>query len=115
MMKDAYLESLRSQIGKGVVRSVRFTVSRRVAQERAKAAQVTLVSEFYKPEPKPSIPLSDIERQQAEYIAGAVTDDGLREAALRVMIKDLEWKKGARVRSESQARSGGATGDSSEV
>lgn len=115
MMKDRYLESVRSEIGDGVVRSVRFTVSRRVAQERTEAAQVILVSEFYKPEPDPSIPLSDTERQQAEYVAGAVTDEGLREAALRVMIKDLEWKKGVRLRRESQARSGGVTGDSSEV
>ncbi len=115
LMKDRYLASIRSEIGEGVVRTMRFTVSKRVAQEHQLQDEAERISEFYEPETTPSVPLSESERLQAEYIAEAVKDESLREAALRVMIKDLEWKKGARAESDPQAPSDGATGDNSSL
>lgn len=115
MMKDHYLDSIRSEIGEGAVKSMRFTVSKKVAQEHCEEEQRTFVSEFYQPDTTPSVPLSETERRQAEHVAGMVSDEALRNTALRVMIKDLEWKKGARTRSEPQARSDGARGDNSGV
>lgn len=115
LMKDRYLASIRSEIGEGVVKTIRFTVSKGVAQSRKIEAEAALVSEFYEAETTPSIPLSESERSQAEYIAGVVKDEHLREAALRVMIKDLEWKKGVRTNSEPHTPSDGATGDNSSV
>lgn len=44
------------------------------------------------------MPLDDVERSQALKVAGMVKNPRLREAALKVMIKDLEQKKGARLK-----------------
>ena len=113
LMKDHFLDSIRSELGKDAVRSMRFTVSKRVATARAEKRIESEAEEFYRPDTTPSVPLDENEVRQAEYIAGAVKDAGLRETALRVMIKDLEWKKGARAGNEPQARSDGPTGDTS--
>ncbi len=115
LMKDRYLDGIRSEIGEGVVKSMRFTVSKNVAVQRKEQAQALEVSEFYELEATPSVPLSDSELDQAAHIALAVKDESLRDTALRVMIKDLEWKKGARMRSEPQAPSDGPRGDKSGV
>ncbi|TDB38098.1 MAG: DUF721 domain-containing protein [Actinobacteria bacterium] len=115
LMKDRYLASIRSEIGEGVVKTIRFTVSKQVERSRSIEHEAAKVSEFYQQEATPSIPLSESERLQAEYIADAVKDNHLREAALRVMIKDLEWKKGVRANSEPHAPSDGATGDNSSL
>ena len=100
LMKDHYLESIRLEIGETAVKRMRFTVSKRVAEQRIQQEEQDETSGFYKPDTTPSVPLDESERRQAEYIAEAVKDEGLRDAALRVMIKDLEWKKGARTRNE---------------
>jgi len=68
------------------------------------------VEEFYKPDDVMRVTLSDVEHDQAAYVSQAVPDERLREIALRVMIKDLEWKKAVRARSSAQAPSGDAAG-----
>ncbi len=113
LMKDHYLERLCSEIGHGRVTSIRFAVSKVVAETRRDEEQGVRVEEFYESGKTPSVPLSDTELMQAEYIAAAIPDETLRETALRVMIKDLEWKKGVRTPNEPETRSDGATRDNS--
>ncbi len=92
------------------MRSIRFTVSKRVAEKRAEERQENDTNEYYQTDATLTEPLSENERQQAAYVAAVIPDDDLREAALRVMIKDLEWKKGARAHKSAETRTEGSEG-----
>jgi len=110
VMADSFRSALATHLGQDLVRSIRFTVSRHVQAEKARESAERDVEEFYKPDEVTRISLSEVERNQAAYVSRAVPDERLREIALRVMIKDLEWKKAVRARSSAQAPSGDAAG-----
>ncbi|MDY0341911.1 MAG: hypothetical protein RBS17_11975, partial [Coriobacteriia bacterium] len=82
--------------GEDAVRSLRFTVSKEVSLERAWEATLEHADSEYEPDAVEPIALSQVEIAQAEHVAAAITDDSLRETALRVMMKDLALKKGRR-------------------
>jgi hypothetical protein len=108
LMTDRFLAAIRSETGQDLVRSIRFTVSKKVAEKHAEEQHTGESAEYYKPDESPTEPLSESERQQATHIAAAVHDDSLRETALRVMIKDLEWKKGVRASKSAETRAEGS-------
>ncbi|MGB4592873.1 MAG: DUF721 domain-containing protein [Coriobacteriia bacterium] len=113
LMSDRLRKAINDQIGQDLVRSIRFTVSRRVSLERQEAARKEQTEEYYEPDATHPAPLTQSERDQAAYMAEAVPNDRLRQVALRVMIKDLEWKKAVRTRKTAQMPSDGPTrGDS---
>ncbi len=87
---------LNEHLGEETVKTLRFTVSRRVAEERSWEASLSASEEEYLPDEVTPERLSDVERMQVEHVASVVTDPELRALALRVMTKDLELKKGAR-------------------
>ena len=103
LMSEDLRSALNSHIGSEQVRSLRFTVSRKVAEERQWMATQDAAEGFYETADAPPVPLDDTEREQAVAIARSVKDPDLREVALRVMIKDLERKKGERQRAASGA------------
>lgn len=103
LMADDLQERLNERLGQGSVRSLRFTVSRKVKEGMQAAIDEQLTDEFYQPDPVDPLPLDDVELAQAASVASAVKDDALREAALRVMVRDLERKKGARRKSHPEA------------
>ncbi|MEN6430265.1 MAG: DUF721 domain-containing protein [Coriobacteriales bacterium] len=92
-MSDHLRSAINTEIGQELVRSIRFTVSRRVALKRREAMEARTVNAFYAADDESRLPLSETERQQAIYAASVIKDERLRETALRVMIKDLERKK----------------------
>ena len=96
LMADDLKTRMNAYLGRPLVRSMRFTVSRVVAKEARQDQIEAETDEFYTPDEPPPVTLSETERNQAEHIARPVRDPGLREVVLRVMIKDLERKKGAR-------------------
>jgi len=87
---------LNEHLGEDTVKTLRFTVSRRVAEERSWEATLTASREEYLPDEVTPERLSEVERMQVEHVASVVADPELRELAERVMTKDLELKKGAR-------------------
>jgi len=109
VMADSFRSALAAHLGQDLVRSIRFTVSRHVQAEKARESAESDVAEFYKPDDEVRVALSDVEHSQAVYVSQAVPDERLREIALRVMIKDLEWKKASRTRSSTQASTGGVS------
>lgn len=110
VMADSFRSALAAHLGQDLVRSIRFTVSRRVQADKVRESAERDVGEFYKPDDVMRVSLSDVERDQAAYASQAVPDERLREIALRVMIKDLEWKKAVRTRSSAQASPGDVSG-----
>lgn len=93
-MSETYRKRINEDIGKNVVRSIRFTVSRKVAEEfRLKKIELE-DEEFYLQDVVDSVPLTKTEREQVEASAECIPDEQLREAAVRATVADLEWKKG---------------------
>jgi hypothetical protein len=80
------------------VRSIRFTVSRKVTDQVMWKALEAESDEFYAADDVVPIPLDETELDQVAHVAAVVRDPRLREVARRVMIRDLERKKGARAR-----------------
>ncbi len=110
VMSDSFRAALAAHLGQDLVRRMRFTVSRRVQADKERESTRRDVEEFYRPDDVSRISLSDVERDQAAYVSRAVPDERLREIALRVMIKDLEWKKAVRTRSSAQVSPGDVSG-----
>jgi len=98
LMADDIRLRLNAHLGEDAIESLRFTVSRKVAEHRAVAALEAEADGFYAPEPQTPVPLDEVELEQARHVAAAIRDPEIREQALKAMIKDLEQKKGARVR-----------------
>ena len=96
LMSDELKTRLNTHLGEKSVSSLRFTVSRKVADEVGWEELSRETEGYYAHEVVTPAPLDDIELGQAAQVAHVVKNDALREAALRVMIKDLEQKKGAR-------------------
>ncbi len=86
--------SLNEQLGQELVRSMRFSVSKRVEQERAREAREQESDSFYAEDKVEPQPLSEAEIEQARASAAAIRSPELREAVVRATVKDLEWKRG---------------------
>lgn len=98
LMSEELLARLNSHLGHNEVRHIRFTVSRNVSTEATWRTMEDEVDAFYQAEDTEPLPLSATELRQAEHVAQAIKDPSLRALALRVMVKDLELKKGRNAR-----------------
>jgi hypothetical protein len=96
--------------GKGSVRSLRFTVSRRVAMARDTERENDELDELYRPEDIEPVPLTPQERAQVEHAAEQIGDEELRQAFVDAMVTDMELEKGRRAVSESQKAARKPTG-----
>lgn len=95
-LSEPYRVAINEHMGRNLVRSVRFAVSRKVEQEREWARRDDERTEFYAQDKVESVPLTDNERAQVEASAKSIPDAELREAVIRATVADLEWKKGIR-------------------
>ena len=105
LMSDDIRLRLNAHLGENAVRSLRFTVSKRVTEQRVSEALEADIETSYMPEPQNPVALDDVELEQARHVAAAIHDPELRDQALKVMVKDLEQKKGARLK-RAEKRSG---------
>jgi len=97
-MSERYRTALNEEIGEELVKDIRFTVSRRVAEEHRIVAAEKDTEDFYRVDDVPSVPLTPTERAQVEDSVAAIEDPELREAVFSATVKDLEWKKGIAAR-----------------
>lgn len=107
LMAEDLMLRLNEHLGEKTVRTIRFTVSKRVSEERSWEAALSESEDEYLPDEVTPERLSEVERMQVEHVSSVVTDPELRELAQRVMTKDLELKKGAK-RAASQEGQGAA-------
>jgi len=103
-MAEQYRTSINKELGEDLVSSLRFIVSRKVAEEHRLRWAEAATEEFYHEDDVPSIPLTSNEMAQIESSVADIPDSELREAVLRATVKDLEWKKGLAARNSSQER-----------
>lgn len=91
-------EELKTRINEGVgqelVGSMRFTVSRDVLSNRENQASSRETQRRYGGERVEPEPLTLQERAAIERSVESIANEGLREAALKATVRDLEWKKG---------------------
>jgi hypothetical protein len=88
------VESLNRYLGQDLVRSMRFSVSRKVEQQRTLEAKEQEEAAFYTQDKVESVPLSEAEIEQIRQSASKIRKTSLREAVIRATVKDLEWKRG---------------------
>jgi len=106
-MSETYRTRINSELGKGIIKKIVFTVSRKVIEEHRLRRTEMEDEDFYFRDVVESIPLSGVEREQVEASAQCIPDPELREAAVKATVADLEWKKGVAARnSRETAREG---------
>lgn len=93
-MSEQYRAALNESLGGEVVERIRFTVSRKVSDDRRLKRAEEETEEFYAVDQVDPIPLTALELAQIETSVAEIPDEELREAVLRATVKDLEWKKG---------------------
>jgi hypothetical protein len=87
-------KALNETLGQELVRTIRFTVSRKVHEERQREQAEQETDDFYAEDFVESGQLTDPEIEQVRQSAAVIKDESLREAAIRATLKDLEWKRG---------------------
>lgn len=93
-LSGRYIEALEKELGKGSISSIRFTVSRKVAEEQRIQSVERQAQEVRTEDKVESVPLTDTEVAQIRASVADIDDEGLREAVFRATVADLEWKKG---------------------
>lgn len=97
-MAEGFRAALEEEVGKGLVRSLRFTVSKRIAERDRIEAEEAARRETYRVEPVTPVPLTEREMAAIEESARGIADPVLREKAVRVAITGLEREKALEAR-----------------
>lgn len=93
-MSEHLLENMRKELGQGTVRNIRFTVSQEVEKQRTQEENTKSAARRYGGSRVTPKALGDEQAEELEGLFEEVKDPRLREAAIRAMKRDLEWKKG---------------------
>jgi len=93
-MSELYRTAINKEIGQDLVNEIRFTVSKRVADQHQIARKSSEDDGFYDEDKVESVALTPAELAQVEASTSAIQDEELRQTVLRATVKDLEWKKG---------------------
>jgi hypothetical protein len=93
-LSERYRSEINATLGKELVGSMRFTLSKKVSEERVwDDAERRSVDDAESRRVTP-VPVTDQERSQIEAMAAGIHDETLRQAAIRAAISGLEWRKG---------------------
>jgi hypothetical protein len=93
-LSERYRSEINTAMGKELVGSMRFTLSKKVSEERVWDEAERRSADAAEPRRVTPVPATDQERSQIEAMAASVHDETLREAAVRAAICGLEWRKG---------------------
>ncbi len=93
-MAEELKERINTAVGQDLVGSIRFTVSRDVRSNREESVNLQEIQRGYGGEKVTPEPLTPEERAAIERSVAVISNEGLRDAARRATIRDLEWKKG---------------------
>ncbi len=91
---EQYRVAINKELGEELVGEVRFTVSRKVAEEHRLRRIEEQTEEFYGEDKVAPVPLTQTEIDQIRASVAEIPDEELRTAVFRATVKDLEWKKG---------------------
>ena len=94
LMSEHYLAAMQEGAGKETVTSLRFAVSRKVSEDRARDEEDVADAEAVSPRSVTPRAATKTERQQLAMMAAGIHDIELREAVVAAAIAQLEWRKG---------------------
>lgn len=103
VLSEHYRAAVNERLGKDLVGSIRFTVSRKVEEGirfDAEDAARSSASEPVRVEPGVASPQ---EIEHVKRMAGAVVNEKLREAVIAAAIGQLEWRKGIEARNAAES------------
>jgi hypothetical protein len=101
-MQEHYKAALNMVIGKETVATLRFAVSKKVAED--KSIEVSRESEgeaMTTPTVEPVV-ASALERDQVRLMTAGIHDERIREAVIAARIAHLEWRKGTEARNAAE-------------
>jgi hypothetical protein len=93
-LSERYRSEINTAIGKELVGSMRFTVSKKVSEEHAWEEARRQAAESAQVKRIEPVRATTQERAQIEAMAAGIHDETLREAAVSAAICGLEWRKG---------------------
>jgi hypothetical protein len=93
-LSERYRSDINTALGKELVGSMRFSVSKKVSEEHAWEEDRRRAAEASQVQRVTPIPATAQERAQIEAMAAAIHDETVREAAVSAAICGLEWRKG---------------------
>jgi hypothetical protein len=93
-MSERYRQAINEEIGEELISTVRFSVSKKVAEQHRIIRVQTESDDFYSADKVPSVSLTRDELARVQHSVESIDDPELRETVLRATVKDLEWKKG---------------------
>lgn len=114
VLAEHYRTAVNDQIGKETVTSMRFTVSRKVSEERVRDAEEESISGVGAAEQVTPGTATATEIEQVRQMAAAVANKELREAVTAAAIAQLEWSKGIEALKAAEKAVQRATGVDSE-
>jgi len=105
-LSEHYRIEVNRLVGRELVGSIRFTVSKNVAQEQERQSGTGGAEDGMQQDAVVPVPATPQELAQIEAMAGGIHNEALREAAVRAAIRGLEWRKGASGQPPSPRRRG---------
>lgn len=101
-LSERYRTDINRALGKELVSSMRFAVSKKVSEELVWEEARAREEAEAQPERLTPVPASPEELSQIEAMAASIHDGALREAAVRAVVRGLEWRKGRTARKTPQ-------------
>lgn len=93
ILSEEYRTALNERLGKEAVGSIRFAVSKKVADRRAEEEADAAADRSREHRTRP-VPVTETEAAQIRHMAAAVKNQEVREAVVAAAIRNLEWRKG---------------------
>jgi len=110
VLAEHYRTAVNERIGKEVVGSIRFTVSRKVSEELTRDSEDESLSVAVAAQKVVPGRASETEMEQVRQMAAVVTNEELREVVIAAAIAHLEWCKGIDARNAAEKATQRATG-----
>ncbi len=102
VLSEHYRAAVNERLGKELVTSIRFTVSRKVAEVRAQEVEDDVHASPTRAEMVEPVEATESERDQVRQMAAAVSGPVLKDAVIAAALAHLEWRKGIEARSVAE-------------
>jgi hypothetical protein len=110
VLSEHYRTAVNERLGKELVTSIRFAVSRKVAEVQSQEAEDESRSSAGAFEKVRPVEATETEIAQVRQMAAAVSDPELREAVIAAALAHLAWRKGIEAHSVAERAVQRATG-----
>jgi len=114
VLSENYRVAVNERLGKELVGSIRFTVSRKVEEGLADDAEDDRRDEAVRRDLVRPIKATEAEVEGVQRMAATVGNPALREAVIAAAVAHLEWRKGIEARNAAETAIQRATGPDSQ-